>query len=58
MIRYGDDFLCISEYPDLALDRLGKYFTLRPVSVVPPKIYLEGKLSSAQFTNGVSNWIY
>ena len=30
MILYGDDCLCISQHPGKALERLGKYFTLKP----------------------------
>ena len=33
----------ISFHPDKSLERLVKYFTLKPVSIIWPKMYLEGK---------------
>ena len=56
MLLYVDDFLCIYKHTYLALDRLGKYFSLRTGSVGPPKIYLGSKISQVQLLNGVSSW--
>ena len=45
-----------SHQPQGALDRLGKYFTLKPGSVGPPKLYLGAKMSKVQLPNGVKSW--
>ena len=56
MLLYVDDCLCISQHPEAALDRLRKYFHLKPGSVGPPNIYLGGKLSQVILPNGVNTW--
>jgi hypothetical protein len=56
ILLYVDDCLCISQHPDKSLDKLGKYFTLKPGSVGPPKLYLGGKLSEVTLPNGVTAW--
>ena len=56
MLLYVDDCLCVSQHPKEALDRLGKYFTLKPGSVGPPKIYLGAKVSEVSLPNGVNAW--
>ena len=56
MLLYVDDTLCISEYPEECLKSLGKYFTLKPGSVGPPKIYLGAKFSQVSLPNGVQAW--
>lgn len=56
MLLYVDDALAINEDPHSMLNELGKYFTLKPGSVGPPKIYLGGKLSQVLLPNGVEAW--
>jgi hypothetical protein len=46
-------FVCVSS---AALDDLGKYFTLKPGSIGPPKIYLGGKVSQMILPNGEKVW--
>ena len=53
MLLYVDDCLCVSEHPKESLNKLGKYFTLKPGSVGPPKIYLGAKISKVLLPNGV-----
>ena len=38
------------------MHRLGKYFLLKPESIRPPKVYLGGKLSQLELSNGVHAW--
>jgi hypothetical protein len=54
MLLYTDDYcLVVSHLPRAALlDDLGKYFTLKPGSIGPPKIYLGGKVSEMELPNG------
>ena len=56
ILLYVDDCLVISEHPDQALKKLGKYFPMKPESVGPPKLYLGGKLSKVDLPNGVKAW--
>ena len=56
ILLYVDDCLVVSEHPDQALNKLGKYFPLKPGSVGPPKLYLGGKLSRVDLPNGVKAW--
>ena len=57
MLLYVDDCLRISEHPNEAMKRLGKYFTLKPGSVGPPKIYLGAKVSKVLLPNGVEAFV-
>lgn len=56
MLLYVDDALCVSSHPMETLDALGKYFTLKPGSIGPPKIYLGAKISQVTLPNGVLAW--
>ena len=56
MLLYVDDCLCVSSQPKAALDQLGRYFTLKPGSVGPPKIYLGAKVGEVELPNGVKAW--
>ena len=56
ILLYVDDCLVISQHPKEALDKLGKYFPLKPESVGPPKLYLGGKISKLELPNGVVDW--
>ena len=49
-LLYVDDCLMVSESPDESLQRIGKYFTLKPGSVGEPKLYLGARISKAVFT--------
>ena len=53
---YVDNCLCISENPKPALLQMEKYFTIKPVSLGPPKTYLGGTVSKIQLLNGVHAW--
>ena len=56
LLLYVDDCLVISENPDQVLSRLEKYFSLKPESVGPLKLYLGGKLSKVDLPNDVKAW--
>ena len=56
ILLYVDDCLVVSEYPDHVLNRLGKYFPMKPESIGLPKLYLGGKLSTIDLPNGVTAW--
>jgi Reverse transcriptase (RNA-dependent DNA polymerase). len=58
MLLYTDDCLVVSHLPRSALDDLGKYFTLKPGSIGPPKIYLGGKVSEMELPNGSKAWAF
>ena len=58
LLLYIDDCLCVSEDPKDALLHLDKYFPMKPDSLGPPKIYLAGKVSKVQLSNGVSAWAF
>ena len=58
MLLYTDDCLSVSHLPRAALDDLGKYFTLKPGSIGPPKIYLGGKVSEMILPNGEKAWAF
>ena len=55
---YVDDCLCISENPKPALLQVEKYFPIKPVSLGPPKTYLERTVSKIQLPNGVHAWAF
>ena len=54
MPLYLDDYIYILGHSNKALDSIEKYFTLKPSSVGPPKMYLDGKVSRAGMSNGVT----
>jgi hypothetical protein len=58
MLLYTDDCLSVSHLPRAALEDLGKYFTLKPGSIGPPKIYLGGKVSEMVLPNGEKAWAF
>lgn len=58
MLLYTDDCLSVSHLPRAALEDLGKYFTLKPGSIGPPKIYLGGKVSEMVLPNGENAWAF
>lgn len=58
MLLYTDDCLAVSHSPKKALEGLGKYFTLKPGSIGPPKIYLGGKVSQIDLPNGSKAWAF
>jgi hypothetical protein len=53
---YVDDNLCIHHEAMPVLDKLDKYFTLKPSSVGNPSMYLGAKLKLMQMSNGVYVW--
>ena len=56
MLLYVDDCLVVSHQPDTVLNKLGKYFTLKPSSVGTPNLYLGAKMAKITLPNGVSAW--
>ena len=56
---YVDDCLVISEYPEAIIrTEIGKYWTLKPNSVGPPKLYLGNKVSKVTLENDVQCWSF
>ena len=53
LLLYPDDCLAISHRAVHNLHEIGKYFTLKPGSIGPPKIYLGGKVSKVVLPNGI-----
>jgi hypothetical protein len=56
ILIYVDDILCIHHDAMTVLDKLDKYFTLKPASVGDPSMYLGAKLKITQLNNGVWAW--
>jgi hypothetical protein len=56
VLIYTDDLLVISENPKIVLERIDKYFPLKPGSITPPNVYLGAKVSKYTLPNGVSAW--
>ena len=56
VLLYVDDCLVVSHQPNIVLDKLGKYFTLKPSSIGTPDLYLGAKLSTIILPNGVKAW--
>ncbi len=56
ILIYVDDILCIHHKAMPVLDKLDKYFTLKPSSVGDPSMYLGAKLKLTQMSNGVYAW--
>ena len=58
VLLYVDDTLVISHNAQLTIDRLNKFFKMKPSSIGPPNIYLGGKVSKVELPNGVRTWAY
>jgi hypothetical protein len=56
ILIYVDDILCIHNEAMPVLDKLYKYFILKPSSVGNPSMYLGAKLKLMQMSNGVYAW--
>jgi hypothetical protein len=56
ILIYVDDILCIHHEAMPVLDKLDKYFTLKPSFVGDPSMYLGAKLKLMQMSNGVNAW--
>ena len=57
MLLYVDDVLMISDNARNILDNeIGKYFTMKPVSIGPPEIYLGGHMRKITLENGSKAW--
>ena len=56
VLLYVDDCLCISEHPKEAIEKIDKYFPMKPGSIAPPALYLGAKISKVQLPNGVTAW--
>ena len=59
VLLYVNNYLVASEQvsKQVALMRPSKYFPLKPELVGPPKLYLDGKLSSYELPNGVVTYV-
>ena len=53
---YVDDVLSISHNAEVVLNRLDKYFRIKPGSLGDPDIYLGAKLKKMRLPNGVMAW--
>ena len=57
VLLYADDALVISDNAKHILEnKIGKYFTMKPVSVGPPKIYLGGHMQKITLANEAKAW--
>ena len=57
VLLYVDDALAISENAQHILENeIGKYFTMKPGSIGPPKIYLGGHMRKITLENGAKAW--
>jgi hypothetical protein len=56
ILCYVDDILVVHHDADKVLDRVGKFFMLKPESVGKPNVYLGAKLREHQCPNGVNAW--
>lgn len=57
VLLYTDDTLVISENAESILrNEIGRYFKLKEESIGPPSLYLGGRLSKIQLSNGVWAW--
>jgi hypothetical protein len=56
ILIYVDDILCIHHEAMPVLDKLDKYFMLKPSSVGNPSMYLGAKLKLTQTSNGIYAW--
>ena len=59
VLLYMDDCLVISDNGKKVLrNDIGKYFTLKEISVGPPKSYLGRKMSLVELANGANAWAF
>ena len=59
VLLYVDDCLVVSENGEKFLrNEIGKYFTLGETSIGPPKVYLGGKMSLVELSNGSKAWAF
>ena len=56
MLLYVDDEVCVSEHPEAQLVELNKYFSLKPGSIMSPKLYLGAKTTECELPNGTKAW--
>ena len=56
VLCYVDDVLSISHNAEEVLNRLDKYFRIKPGSLGDPDIYLGAKLKKMRLPNGVEAW--
>ena len=58
-LLYVDDILLISDNGETVLrTEIGKYFTMKPDSIGPPKLYLGGHVRKVTLENGLSAWAF
>jgi hypothetical protein len=57
VLIYVDDILCISDNSQELLERIDKYFPMKPNSIGKPDIYLGAKLSGVSLPNQVEAWV-
>ena len=56
VLLYVDDVLAIGEQPELVLQKIDKYFGLKPGSLADPNQYLGAKVRPMTMANGVVCW--
>jgi hypothetical protein len=56
MLLYVDDVLCISHDAKSEIEKLDKYFPMKPGSIGPPDLYLGSKIKRCILPNGVEAW--
>jgi hypothetical protein len=56
VLIYVDDILCVSHKPKEVLQRIDKFFPMKPGSIREPDIYLGAKVSRVQLLNTVTAW--
>jgi hypothetical protein len=56
VLIYVGDILCISDNPKTSLERIDKYFPMKPNSIGKPDIYLGAKLSGVRLPNQAKAW--
>jgi hypothetical protein len=56
VLYYVDDALAVSMDPKSILQKVDKYFPMKPNSIAEPDIYLGAKISKAKLPNGTEAW--
>ena len=56
ILLYVDYDMCIYQHHDKTLDRFGEFFTLKPGSVGPSKIYLGYNITQLLLPNVINAW--
>jgi hypothetical protein len=56
VLIYVDDILCITDDPKKSLERINKYFPMKPNSIGKPDIYIGAKMSGVRLPNQVEAW--